>query len=120
MAKNPCVSQIHDSYFRMLLALHRHISTPLYSPVLETLSSRIAMCGGCLRRCVYTVGNIFTTHRGERPGIQGSIASQHFSMESHERIHPFVHPAILAPSAVVEIAVREANLNRLRISYKAR
>ena len=43
--QNPCVSQIHDSYFLMLLALHKHISTLLYSPFLETLPSRIAMCG---------------------------------------------------------------------------
>lgn len=64
--------------------------------------------------------NIFTTHRGERPGIEGSIASQHFSMESYECIHPFTPPAILAPGAVIEIVIREANLSRLRISYKAR
>ena len=40
-------------------------------------------------------------------------------MEAYERIHPFSPPAILAPSAVIEIVVREANLSRPRIGYKA-
>ena len=80
----------------------------IYTPLLTFLGNASVQDCNVWRSAsedVYTVGNIFTTHRGERPGIEGSIASQHFSMESYECIHPFTPPAILAPSAVIEIVI---------------